>query len=478
MSKLTVDCLNDIFEYLDDPVTLYSCLFVNRLWCKISVRIYWNNIRNYYTLIICLPNESKEILYNKKIFAQPLTSKLPMFNYASFCKVLSIKKLYFAIGNLLYEQQELRENQFEFILFQDKFVNIALQEIYKLLMKTSSIRKLDFPYLPDQNVILFTSYIGARDCLKDLSELFCDSNVYSEFFYQLSQLCHNIQFFEITFREVTSSGLIDLISVQKNLKSLKLFLTHDCDCLTADIIESFTKNSSTVIMFHIYGYGGSRGENRTPLSFISNFINLQKLTFSYCDDKLFEGFNQLQNVTFPNLQQLKFKDCDLPRNELLLNFLMNNGKNLKQLHINKSNYSINIAIIKYCPNLRKLFTGLTNKELETLKMFLENFEHLEYIKICCEGYLSEKILLDVIFTFSPKNFHILKLCYSYNTRSVLQPNELESFFINWAKREPQKSLSLIIFNKKAYTFIEDDENKKIIDKYVKLGVIKFFVHYD
>ena len=68
MSQLPTDCLNDIFEYLkDDIITLHSCLLVNRLWCKSSVKFLWRdtsnyNYRTYKTLISCLPNESKEIL--------------------------------------------------------------------------------------------------------------------------------------------------------------------------------------------------------------------------------------------------------------------------------------------------------------------------------------------------------------------------------------------------------------------------------
>src|SRR5947199_376445 len=46
------DCLNEIFEILeDDKLTLHSCLLVNRLWCKISVRILWRNIWSFkYTV--------------------------------------------------------------------------------------------------------------------------------------------------------------------------------------------------------------------------------------------------------------------------------------------------------------------------------------------------------------------------------------------------------------------------------------------
>src|SRR6266498_5464152 len=101
MSQLPGDCLNEIFEYLeDDEITLYSCLLVNRLWCKISVRILWRSIRNYITLFACLPIESKEILFRNKIITSTSTSKPPIFNYASFCKTLSVDSVYYDIRKL------------------------------------------------------------------------------------------------------------------------------------------------------------------------------------------------------------------------------------------------------------------------------------------------------------------------------------------------------------------------------------------
>jgi len=91
MSQLTADCLEEIFEYLEnDKNTLYSCLLVNRLWCKTSVRFLWRGIRNYNTLIACLPNESKEIFNKNNIVFSTSALKPPIFNYASFCNVLLI----------------------------------------------------------------------------------------------------------------------------------------------------------------------------------------------------------------------------------------------------------------------------------------------------------------------------------------------------------------------------------------------------
>src|ERR1044072_5008157 len=102
MSQLSADCLNEIFEYLEkDRVALRSCLLVNRLWCEISVRILWRNIRNYNTLIACLPNESKENLHKDGIITSTSTPRPPMFNYATFCKILSIYQVDYRINQLL-----------------------------------------------------------------------------------------------------------------------------------------------------------------------------------------------------------------------------------------------------------------------------------------------------------------------------------------------------------------------------------------
>ena len=113
MAQLTADCLNEIFENLNyDKFTLHSCILVNRLWCKVSVRILWRNVwdynnRTYYTLISCLPDESKEILSNNDIIISTSTSKSPVFNYASFCKILPIDQVYRKIWVLLKNQQPI-----------------------------------------------------------------------------------------------------------------------------------------------------------------------------------------------------------------------------------------------------------------------------------------------------------------------------------------------------------------------------------
>ncbi|GBC29950.2 hypothetical protein GLOIN_2v1784405 [Rhizophagus irregularis DAOM 181602=DAOM 197198] len=220
--QLPADCLNEIFDYLEnDKITLYSCLLVNRLWCEIAVRILWKDVFCSSTpcprvvlsllspIIACLPNESKDLLYKNGIFFKTSTWKPPLFNYASYCKILSINKI-----------DQMIQNAFLQNLNSDK--ELILQEILKVLMsQISSLKSLDYSKCP-MNVKLI-NFPGAKDCLMNLTELSCCStDKYSE----LSPICHNIQSLTVEFGDFISNGLKDLISLQHNLKNVTLIYSY------------------------------------------------------------------------------------------------------------------------------------------------------------------------------------------------------------------------------------------------------------
>ncbi|RIA84603.1 hypothetical protein C1645_832030 [Glomus cerebriforme] len=466
MSRLPTDCLNEIFEYLEkDKDTLYSCLLVNRLWCKTSVRILWRdgldyNVWTYNTLVACLPNESKEILYDNGIIISTPTSNPPMFNYPAFCKMLSIIRVNFHIELLLLNQQSISSQ------YSCNNVYIVSQEIYKLYMsQIISLKELSFYQFSDIN---FTIYPGAKYCLKNLKELRCSSNISKTFFYHLSQICHNLSLLNIIFKNDISEGLKDLISVQKNLKYL-IITQHDCYNLIDIIPIITTKLPNTLIKLYLY-----RGGHYLQWSKCLNLQELE-LSFDYNDFKDFEIF---QYIKFPKLQILKIQDS-CPKYELLINFLEINGKNLKELYVGDiagdSDNLLNLSIAKFCINLKKLSIGFKNNEMDTLKIVFNNCQYLESIKIWCGGeFLSEKEALEAVLKYSRNNVYELILYHVYYVQSELLPEELETFFINWSNRIPQKSISLIIINNDDSSLDANDENIKIIDKYYKLGIIKKF----
>src|SRR6266508_145582 len=127
------DCLNEIFKYLEDKVDLLSCLLANRLWCEVSVQILWKDIQNYNTLIACLPNESKQVLYENGIIISTPTSKPQLFNYVTFIKNLSIDD----ISENLSRIQPIHSQNF------DRDQNLVLTELFKMFMNQISLKKLD-----------------------------------------------------------------------------------------------------------------------------------------------------------------------------------------------------------------------------------------------------------------------------------------------------------------------------------------------
>src|SRR5947207_1788555 len=123
------------------------------------------------TLVTCLPKESKDILYKYGIFIITPTQKPPLFNYASFCKVISIHKIDQMIKDTLEKQQLITSGDLNY--------NKCLlsQEILKMFMnQISSLKTLDYgtgasgelKYVKD---IEFTYSPGAKICLMDLAEL-------------------------------------------------------------------------------------------------------------------------------------------------------------------------------------------------------------------------------------------------------------------------------------------------------------------
>src|ERR1043166_2705096 len=73
-------------------------------------------------------------------------------------------------------------------------------------------------------------------------------------------------------------------------------------------------------------------------------------------------------------------------------------------------YSINLTIARFCPNLKSLYT-IIGKE-ETLRMIFNSYQQLESIKVDCDqyyGYLNENKILEVAAKCSPEKFHEIRI---------------------------------------------------------------------
>ncbi|GBB93893.1 hypothetical protein RclHR1_02250003 [Rhizophagus clarus] len=477
MSQLLSECISEICEYLQrDKIALRSCLLVNRLWCRISVQILWRNVwnygsTNYITLVACLPDESKEILYNNGITIPPPTPNPPMFNYASFCKIISDYHIKCVIERFLINRQTERPYK-----SQEKKVEIMSKEICKLFMsQVSSVRTLHVDLLKLN--IIFTSYPGSTNCLKYLTELCCRSNFHSDFFLQLSQICQSLQSICVVFDSHVSDGLMDLIFSQKNLKNLILHQSHASEVISS-IIPSLEELSDTLIVLGIYEINES-----VPLPFPKN---LHELIMSFCHKNpgvTEETFKELQKVFFPKLRILRFRQAS-PNIEYLSNFLEKNGKNLKELHLEdeaQSLNSLNLTVSKFCPYLTVLSTSIS--DCDSLRVIFESCQNLESIRVvvvsCIDCEMKE--IFDVIIKHSPKKFFQFKIYYDSQMDQQILPELLERFYTSWSNRVPLRPFSFIVIDFfRINKFTKNPENMKVIEKFINLGVVKKFktTHYD
>ncbi|KAF0461853.1 hypothetical protein F8M41_000348 [Gigaspora margarita] len=90
MIKLPIECLLIIFNnFQNDSKSLYSCLLVNRYWCRIVVPILWRNIgeklgnrKLINTCLLSLNAEEQVLLIPFKIFLSNYSK--PLFEYTSY----------------------------------------------------------------------------------------------------------------------------------------------------------------------------------------------------------------------------------------------------------------------------------------------------------------------------------------------------------------------------------------------------------
>ncbi|RGB30140.1 hypothetical protein C1646_765725 [Rhizophagus diaphanus] len=191
LTTLPIDCLDDIFEDLGrDEIT------VNNQSLKVTLSLF-------NTLFACLPNESKEVLHNSDSEILPNRSKevlhnngifislpilnSPFYNYAAYCKILSIPGINNIVHNSLSKDYT---NYYSFGLPDDNYY-LVTNELIKMFMNQASLKVLshynDGYCLPVD--LSFPCFPGMRN----LSELHCRLCGLFDFIDELSKECHNIQ---------------------------------------------------------------------------------------------------------------------------------------------------------------------------------------------------------------------------------------------------------------------------------------------
>ncbi|RIA99307.1 hypothetical protein C1645_811540 [Glomus cerebriforme] len=457
ISSLPAENLYEIFQYLEkDLRTLYSCLQVNRYWCKQVVSILWQNpMPNTYTSInlgvyihFFEEQEKLELKQNHDIDIREIS--YPLFNYERYLKVLNLRGVRHAIFYWLKDYY-LSKDEFsdEYVDFnQNSTIDFIENALLKLLLKNSYrinhlILDLSRRYrdIPDVRIFTNEEYPGVRNISK-----FSFINNTSEVYYNniqnlldvLPTLCTKIdkfKFFHLIYFHDYESKLVKLIKSQQRLSSF--YLTKSFINISRLImalkdqsisLKRLTFNKISFIDFSYFSF--------------DHLINLEYLEI--------EGTYPIEFILFPlskaNLKLKSFKAKFIENDYNLKESILKSSKNtLQDLYLevfiprieNKS------PLCNICPNLTylKIVLCILDKVPDHITIFLnyinnlKNLTHL-LIKFSCTSNNEvldrfDKINLPCLkyFSFKFEDFSLISLKKWFNHFSSINFNHI-SFYYN------------------------------------------------
>uniref|UniRef100_U9ULJ8 F-box domain-containing protein n=1 Tax=Rhizophagus irregularis (strain DAOM 181602 / DAOM 197198 / MUCL 43194) TaxID=747089 RepID=U9ULJ8_RHIID len=386
MEKLSIEGLTYIFNELrTDNKSLYSCLLINKEWCRLVVPILWERYpysnceesqeKYCNTILSCLPTSSKQLLIDNyislpsTILSEPLT-----FNYVGFCKFLS-NDIIDKIMNFVFEGQALNVN------FSKNY--LLSQEIYKLFIRQCEE--------------------ASTKCFSQLHDLYIDlSYVTSNNINDMAQICKNLNVLYVDCYSQGIPGLTSLINAQRNLK---------------EIILKFRTKERLSICYKLKSYEGIEEFKKYLANTI--FPDLRSLIIND-DSSCFKELAMLIEKTKGNISDVSIKTLDIS--------VENTGMLLK-------------AISNHCPKIEQLTTHLGPNDLIYVRSLLMNCKILVRLSLdslgsCNENYGIGDELLDILTKFSLKTLtHI-----TINGNLVYSIDAFEKFF------ESCRGRKLLYFN--------------------------------
>ncbi|GBC49681.1 hypothetical protein GLOIN_2v1875662 [Rhizophagus irregularis DAOM 181602=DAOM 197198] len=438
----------NIIQYLrKDISTLYSCILVNRLWCRLAIPLLWEDpfslsTQNYHYIntYLCFLNEDGKAKFNEYGINDNLLLSNTLFNYPSFIKYLDTFKISNSVEDWV-------------ITLEYKYNHILGKLAYRSLLIENEVNSHSFEVVLDMN-FYYNSYF--------------DDTI--DLILQYPNLTYNIR--GLTLSHVTLS--------ENTIPFLK-FLS-----------SNYNSISSIVFKFPLYKI------DINDYSLVENYLspiiisqnNLKKISFGSFVN-LYNPFLTLKNFNCSNtLNTITFYFIDFKNIISILQEVFDQLNVLESIHIIYC-YSLNpdfvqqiIKVIKPF-KLRSLFMNeiILNEHIESLLLLLQKFSGcLENLGFGC-GKMGETIYYEQkqqLFEFIIK--YCKKIRYFYSGQALPSrleylclalsfiTSDLEIFLKNSQNTFIKK---LLISNKFEYTPEEDerDENTKILF-FIKKYIIK------
>ncbi|GBC15282.2 hypothetical protein GLOIN_2v1697993 [Rhizophagus irregularis DAOM 181602=DAOM 197198] len=389
--NLIPDCLLEIFSYLKyDRKTLFSCIRVNRLWCRLAIPILWSSPFKYYsqsytykiinTYITCLNIQDKVILKNLGL-KNCLINMKSLFYYPRFLEsfvidnyTLGLKKWVkenFQNENLLRAQQ-IVDNMMMDLIFND---NCSLKKFkyvnYIEISRIDFLKKLSNLNLSLINTFEFLGHGYSKEMY---------SNILPKLFNQMSKTSRNIKHLSLYFPKTMST------------KTMTTTTTTPTTSSTTTLTNSTTSSTTMSTTFNYYMI-----DNNNLISITENSDNSTDLDLSIIN--LIKSQNSLEsfstNEFWMKLQNIYLEERDIPY-RLIDTIIRITNHSLKKFYSRRINPIILSSIKSFCPNITHLHISLEKysdlllniiKNLPLISLYLQ----VRYISLSLKSCLPNSL---------------------------------------------------------------------------------------
>ncbi|CAI2177213.1 14841_t:CDS:1 [Funneliformis geosporum] len=388
--QLPPDCLLDIFNHLkDDGSSLYSCVLVNRLWCRLVIPILWSqpfelsseerHLKIIKTYFSCLSDIDKIRLLNQEII---LPDPRPFFNYPKYLKKFNSKKFGLAINKWL-TLKELTQNvtiEILKLIFtrSDKLIDLGIVCIGNRYFPLSSMEDSLLGKDHDSLFKLEMFNLTYRD-EQDYRHSNQDDKAVSNLIETMSRCATNIKHLRINILlwedRYTISQIDETISQlllrQNNLISFETTNFHH----PLKIFSSLTSQASTLKELKL--------SSNFPFDvlFLQTLISLNSLETLHLNSMSLTHIPShftTHQLSIKNLHLLIPKLSSFEYLPILLSMISNN---LQRLVLNGFIQKVFRDIIEYCPNIQELCIETNSPLQKSFLNLLSSLNSLKYLEL-------------------------------------------------------------------------------------------------
>ncbi|RGB43125.1 hypothetical protein C1646_750189 [Rhizophagus diaphanus] len=463
------ELINEIIQYFHhDYKTLYSCILINRLWCRLAIPLLWEDPfsikfpKNYHFIEIYLHNlnDDDKIKLNEYEYDNDLIPSNTLFNYPSFIQHLNTHNI---INSIINWEHSARTSATKAQNF-SKFIHKSLYQIFienvvnlhslEVVLHTS--RQYECLNLILQNPNFFRNIKNLKleglsvETLTGLSTpLSSNCNSISSLYFKLSY------YFTNNDKHMIEKYLSQIINSQENLRRI-LFNFYDFPLLS--LKNSNCLNTLNTIIFYYVDF-----KNIIGLIEIFNQLNvLESIHIIFCKSLDTKFTSQIINITKP------FKLKSLILNEILqieslLLIIQKFGNNMEDFGFDvikeKESLQLLESVITYCCKIKFLYLPvvLNSQIINSFNLIKNIKQNLNYLLIDANNSHLSSIILQNLGQILPIKLEYLKLNLAINI------SDLETFLKN---SQNTFIKILVIRNSRIIDGIED------IFHYIKEYIIK------